>query len=215
MRGVTMSVEKISRDTDMDRLDKQFAFIKEIDKEKQVTRQTPLADGSRKENDAEHAWHMAIMTMLLGEYANEEIDRYRTMSMLLIHDLIEIYSGDTYCYDEAGKESQRERELQAADRLFGMLPEDQALYMRSLWDEFEEGDTPEARFARTMDRIQPTMLNRSSGGISWLEHDIAISQVLKRNAISADGSEVLWNYAKEKFLKPAVEDGQLKGDVPI
>lgn len=210
-----MSVEKISRDTDMDRLDKQFAFIKEIDKEKQVTRQTPLADGSRKENDAEHAWHMAIMTMLLGEYANEEIDRYRTMSMLLIHDLIEIYSGDTYCYDEAGKESQRERELQAADRLFGMLPEDQALYMRSLWDEFEEGDTPEARFARTMDRIQPTMLNRSSGGISWLEHDIAISQVLKRNAISADGSEVLWNYAKEKFLKPAVEDGQLKGDVPI
>lgn len=210
-----MSVEKISRDTDMDRLDKQFAFIKEIDKEKQITRQTPLADGSRKENDAEHAWHMAIMTMLLGEYANEEIDRYRTMSMLLIHDLIEIYSGDTYCYDEAGKESQRERELQAADRLFGMLPEDQALYMRSLWDEFEEGDTPEARFARTMDRIQPTMLNRSSGGISWLEHDIAISQVLKRNAISADGSEVLWNYAKEKFLKPAVEDGQLKGDVPI
>jgi len=210
-----MSVEKISRDTDMDRLDKQFAFIKEIDKEKQVTRQTPLADGSRKENDAEHAWHMAIMTMLLGEYANEEIDRYRTMSMLLIHDLIEIYSGDTYCYDEAGKESQRERELQAANRLFGMLPEDQALYMRSLWDEFEEGDTPEARFARTMDRIQPTMLNRSSGGISWLEHDIAISQVLKRNAISADGSEVLWNYAKEKFLKPAVEDGQLKGDVPI
>lgn len=198
---------------DTKRLDKQFAFIKEIDKEKQIIRQTPLTDGSRKENDAEHAWHMAIMTMLLGEYANDEIDKYRTMCMLLIHDLIEIYSGDTYCYDETAKESQRERELAAADKLFGILPDDQAVYMRGLWDEFEEGDTPEARFARTMDRIQPTLLNRSSGGISWLEHGIAVSQVLRRNNISGAGSEVLWNYAKENFLRPAVEDGQLKGDV--
>lgn len=205
----------MNENVDMERLNKQFAFIKEIDKEKQITRQTPLADGSRKENDAEHAWHMAIMTMLLGEYANETIDKYRTMSMLLIHDLVEIYSGDTYCYDERGRESQRQRELEAADKLFGILPEDQASYMRGLWDEFEEGDTPEARFARTMDRIQPTMLNRSSGGLSWLEHGIAISQVLNRNAISAEGSRVLWDYAKDNFLKPAVEDGQLKGDVEL
>lgn len=202
-----------NKDIDMDRLHKQFAFIKEIDKEKEIIRQTPLADGSRKENDAEHAWHMAIMTMLLSEYSNEKIDKYRTMEMLLIHDLVEVYSGDTYCYDEAGKETQRQRELEAADKLFGMLPEDQGRYMRELWDEFEAEETAEARFARSMDCIQPAMLNHSSGGLSWLEHGIAVSQVFGRNKNTAKGSEVLWNYSKENFIRKSVEEGHLIGDV--
>ena len=119
-----------------DRLDKQMAFCKEIDKEKQIGRQTYLADGTRKENDAEHAWHMAVMTLLLSEYANEEIDVLRTISMLLIHDLVEIDAGDTYAYDEEAKKDQQEREQKAADRIFAILPEDQAEKLRALWDEF-------------------------------------------------------------------------------
>lgn len=198
---------------DIERLNKQFEFIKEIDKEKEIVRQTPLADGSRKENDAEHAWHMAIMTMLLSEYSNENIDKSRTIEMLLIHDLVEVYSGDTYCYDEEGKKSQRQRELEAADKLFGMLPSDQAKYFRELWDEFEAEETAEAKFARSMDCIQPAMLNRCSGGLSWLEHGVVVSQVLDRNKNTSKGSEVLWEYSKENFIRPAVKDGQLREDV--
>lgn len=195
---------------DQTRLDKQFAFIREIDQEKKIGRQTYLADGERKENDAEHAWHMAIMVLLLQEYANEEIDTLRTISMLLIHDLVEIYAGDTYAYDEEGKESQREREQEAAERLFGILPEDQSQMMRALWEEFEAEESAEAKFARTMDHIQPLMLNDASGGKSWLEHGIHLSQVLKRNQKTADGSAVLWEYAREQFIQPNVEAGRLK-----
>ena len=127
-----------------ERLKKQFAFIEEIDKEKNVFRQTYLADGKRKENDAEHSWHLAVMAMLMCEHANEDIDVYRTMSMVLIHDLIEIDAGDTYAYDAQGNKTKREREIKAADRLFNILPKDQAEKMRGLWDEFEAGITPEA-----------------------------------------------------------------------
>lgn len=195
---------------DQTRLDKQFAFIREIDQEKKIGRQTYLADGERKENDAEHAWHMAVMVLLLQEYANEEIDVLRTISLLLIHDLVEIYAGDTYAYDEEGKGSQREREQEAAERLFSILPEDQSQMMRALWEEFEAEESAEAKFARTMDHIQPLMLNAASDGKSWLEHGIHLSQVLKRNQKTADGSEVLWEYARERFIQPNVEAGRLK-----
>lgn len=195
---------------DQERLDKQFAFCREIDQEKQIGRQTYLADGSRKENDAEHAWHMAVMTLLLSEYSNEEIDLLRTVSLLLIHDLVEIYAGDTYAYDEAGKQSQREREEQAADRLFDILPEDQGRYMRELWEEFEAEETNEAKFARTMDHIQPLMLNDASEGKSWQEHGVCLDQILRRNERTAEGSETLWQYARERFLQPNLECGIIK-----
>ena len=129
----------------MDRLEQQFQFIKEIDKEKMIGRQTYVSDAKRKENDAEHAWHMAIMTVLLSEYANEEIDVLKTITMLLIHDIVEIDAGDTYAYDEVGKQTQREREVKAAERIFGMLPEDQAKKFRDLWDEFEARETKDCK----------------------------------------------------------------------
>lgn len=194
-----------------ERLDKQIAFCREIDKEKQIGRQTYLADGTRKENDAEHAWHMAVMTLLLSEYANEEIDVLRTVSMLLIHDLVEIDAGDTYAYDEEAKKSQREREMQAADRLFGILPEDQGEQFRALWDEFEAGETKEARFARTMDNFQPVLLNAAADGKAWEEKGVRLCQVQKRNQNTAKGSEALWEYALENFILPNVEKGKLKG----
>ncbi len=195
---------------DWERLEKQFAFCREIDLEKQIGRQTYLADGSRKENDAEHAWHMAVMVLLLSEYSNEEIDVSRTISLILIHDLVEIYAGDTFAYDESAKRSQQEREKKAADRLFGILPEDQGEWMRELWEEFEAEETREAKFARTMDNLQPMMLNAASGGKSWQEHDVCLSQILHRNERTAEGSETLWQYARERFLEPNLEQGKIR-----
>lgn len=194
---------------DRERMEKQFAFIEEIDKEKLIGRQNYLADGSRKENDAEHAWHMALMIILLSEYANEKIDVLRTVTMALLHDVIEIDAGDTYAYDESAKLDQRERELVAADRIFNLLPEDQAKKMREIWDEFEAYETKEAKFARTMDHIQPLILNALSGGKSWKEHSVRESQILKRNERTAEGSEELWNYARDIYFKPNVENGKI------
>ena len=194
---------------DRERLDKQIAFCREIDKEKMIGRQTYLSDGSRKENDAEHAWHMAIMTVLLSEYANEKIDVLKTMTMLLIHDIVEIDAGDTYAYDENAKKTQREREVKAADRIFGLLPEDQGQKFRALWDEFEAWETPEAKFAHTLDNIQPTMLNDASDGKSWVEHGVHLEQILKRNTSSKLGSEKLWDYAYSNFIEPHVEKGHI------
>ena len=198
--------------SDKERLDKQFAFARELDKEKLIGRQTYLANGERKENDAEHAWHMAIMALILSEYANEEIDVLRTISMILIHDVVEIDAGDTYAYDENGKKSQREREVKAAERLFGMLPKDQAVKFRNLWEEFEAQETKEAKFARTMDNIQPVVLNDASDGKSWVEHGVHMSQILNRNKNTAKGSEVIWNYAKENFIDENVRKGNIIND---
>lgn len=192
------------------RLDKQFQFIREIDKEKKINRQTYLSDASRKENDAEHAWHAAVMTILLSEYANEKIDVLKTVTMILLHDVVEIDAGDTYAYDEAGKKTQRSREELAAKRIYGMLPEDQNQNLLELWEEFEEAKTPEARFARTMDHIQPLMLNDATNGKSWLEHAIELSQVLARNKHTAEGSEKLWEYAKENWIDRNVKNGRLR-----
>lgn len=195
---------------DEERLKKQIAFCEEIDKEKFIGRQTYLSDGQRKENDAEHAWHMAIMTLLLSEYSNEKIDVLKTVSMLLIHDLVEIDAGDTYAYDSQAKKTQRQRELVAAERIFGILPDDQKDKFRSLWNEFEAAETPEAKFARVMDNIQPAMLNALAGGKAWEEKDVALSQILERNKNTSDGSKILWEYSYNNFIKPNVEKGNIK-----
>ena len=194
------------------RIDRQFDFIREIDKEKFITRQTFLSDAKRRENDAEHAWHMSIMTLLLSEYANEEIDVLRVISMLLIHDLVEIDAGDTYAYDEEGKKTQRARELKAADRIYGILPEDQGKKLRALRDEFEEAKTPESKFAHVMDNIQPAMLNDYTNGKDWIAKGVRLSQVLERNAHTAEGSRKLWDYAYANFIEPNVKDGKIKDD---
>lgn len=195
-----------------ERLDKQFDFFREIDKEKFIGRQTYLTDGIRKENDAEHAWHMAIMTVLLSEYANAEIDVLKTITMLLIHDIVEIDAGDTYAYDEDAKKTQRQREVVAADRIFGILPNDQGQKLRALWEEFEQGQTAEAKFAHTMDNIQPVMLNDATDGKAWVEHGVHLSQILNRNKHTADGSEILWQYVYENFIKSNVDKGRVKED---
>lgn len=197
---------------DKERLEKQFAFCLEVDKEKKIERQTYISDASRQENDAEHAWHMALMTLILSEYANEEIDILKTISMILIHDVVEIDAGDTYAYDEEGKKTQKERELKAADRIFAMLPEDQQARFRALWDEFEAAETKEAKFARTMDNLQPMMLNNATDGKSWKKKGVRLSQVLKRNERTPKGSKELWDYAYENMLKPNVEKGRIVDD---
>lgn len=192
-----------------ERMQRQMEFILETDKSKNVTRQTYLSDGERKENDAEHSWHLALMCALLAEYANEKIDVAKTMTMVLIHDIIEIDAGDTYAYDAAGNATKRQREVKAADRIFHILPPDQEAYLRGLWEEFEEGSTPEARFAIALDKIQPVLLNDASGGKSWREHGVALPQILKRNEHTPEGSAALWEYAKGLILKN-VENGNIK-----
>ena len=192
-----------------ERLKQQLEFVLEIDKEKNIFRQTHLSGHGRNENDAEHAWHMAIMTAVLSEYANEQIDVLKTITMLLIHDLVEIDAGDTYAYDEEAKKTQKERELKGAGRIFGLLPKDQQEYFYGLWEEFEAGVTPEASFARTMDNFQPAMLNAVNNGKSWEERKIKLSQILERNKNTARGSEELWDYSYNTFLKPNVEKGRI------
>lgn len=193
----------------MDRLDKQMAFLLELDKLKYIKRQTYVADGSRTENDAEHSWHLALMCFLMREYANEEVDILRVMEMVLIHDAVEIDAGDTYAYDEAGYETKREREVKAANRIFNILPEDQAVYFRELWDEFEERKTPEAKFAVTLDRVQPILLNDITHGRAWREHQVKKEQIMKRNADTGMGSEALWAYAK-KLIEENIEKGNIQ-----
>lgn len=194
------------------RLNQQFDFCLEADKEKFIGRQTYLSDGIRKENDAEHAWHMAVMALVLGEYSNDKIDLLKTISMILIHDIVEIDAGDTYAYDEQRKKSQKSREIAAADRIFALLPEDQQKKFRLLWEEFEAAETPEARFARAMDNVQPIMLNNATKGKSWEERNVHLSQILKRNQITLEGSQTLWNYISENFINPNVESGKIIND---
>ena len=186
-----------------ERLKKQLDFILEADKVKNIMRQTYLADGKRKENDAEHSWHLALMAFVLADYANEPIDVLKTMKMVLLHDVIEIDAGDTYAYDTEGNKTKRERELKAADRIFGLLPETQKKEYRGLWDEFEAMETPESKFANMLDKVQPLFLNDASGGISWEEHGVKKSQVLKRDERVHEGSERIWEYAKSLIEKNA------------
>ncbi|MGI6307804.1 MAG: HD domain-containing protein [Dethiobacteria bacterium] len=193
------------------RFKKQLEFIIEIDKLKQVYRQTFLMDSSRKENDAEHSWHLAMMSILLAEHAlHQNLDITRVLKMVLIHDLVEIDAGDTYCYDqERLGGSSLEREQKAAKRLFGLLPSEQAREFHELWTEFEQRQTPEACFAAALDRFQPLLHNYMTKGKSWQEHGITNEQVIARNKYILEGSAVLWDYALGMIQK-AVEKGYLE-----
>lgn len=191
---------------DTGRFEKQLAFILEADKEKNILRQTHLTGHGRRENDAEHAWHMAMMIYLLKEYSNREIDIAKTMMMALIHDIVEIDAGDTYAYDTLGLETQKEREQRAAERIFGMLPEDQCSELRALFDEFEACESAEARFARTMDNFQPLLLNHSNGGADWRAHQVTKSKVVGRQQTSKLGSEAIWEYT-EDLIRENVKKG--------
>lgn len=185
----------------MTRLEQQVSFIVEIDKVKNIFRQNYLSDGKRKENDAEHSWHIALMAILLKEYAEEEVDVLKVMAMVLLHDLVEIDAGDTYAYDTVAAASKRERELKAADRIFGLLPEDQGAYFRALWDEFEAYETADAKYAHLLDNFQPLLLNDASGGVSWREHGVKKAQIYKRNERIEETSQTIWKKMQELIDK--------------
>ena len=191
---------------DRKRFKKQVAFILEADKEKNILRQTHLSGHGRRENDAEHAWHMAMMIYLLKEYANAEFDLAKTMMMALIHDIVEIDAGDTYAYDTAGLATQAEREEKAAERIFGLLPDDQRDEYYALWREFEDDITYESRFASILDRMQPLLLNYTKGGIAWKEHGVHKEQVLSRNRPYFDASHEL-----AEVIESVIEDAAAKG----
>jgi putative hydrolases of HD superfamily len=193
---------------DQNRLNRQLAFILEIDGLKDVVRQSYLLNGKRRENTAEHSWHLALMASVLTEYADAPVDTGRVIRMVLIHDVVEIDAGDTYCYDADRLLDKADRENRAADRIFGLLPRDQEIQMRSLWEEFETGNSPEARWARSLDRFMPLLHNFHTGGKSWREHGITRPQVRERMRPLQEGSEALWKLA-ESIIEKAVERGYL------
>ncbi len=193
----------------MERLEQQLKFIVEIDKVKNIFRQTYLADGERKENDAEHSWHIALMAYLLQEYSEEPVDVPKVMLMVLIHDLVEIDAGDTYAYDSEGAKTKREREVKAAERIFGILPEDQRAYLRELWDEFEEYETADAKYAHLLDNFQPLLLNDASNGKSWKEHVVQKEQIYKRNKRIPETSEQVWKKMQD-IIQKHIDLGHVK-----
>lgn len=192
----------------MERLRQQMAFIEEIDKLKRVLRQTLILDRSRRENSAEHSWHLAVMALLLAEHADEPVDLLRVLKMLLIHDLVEIDAGDTFAYDTQGHADKEERERQAAARIFGLLPEDQARAFWELWEEYEAAETPEARFALAVDRLQPMIHNYRTEGAAWRRHNVSGARVLARAESITRGSKTLGAFAQE-IIADAVAKGYL------
>ena len=205
-----VKTEKRGKDFVMDeRLKKQMYFALEIDKEKNIFRQTHLSGHGRNENDAEHAWHMAIMAYLLREYSNEPVDITRVMLMCLIHDVVEIDAGDTYAYDAEGLKTQKAREEAAKERIYSLLPENQKKELSAIFDEFEESKTPEAKFAHAMDNLQPLMLNNSNGGGDWREHGVSAEQVYGRQKRTKEGSEILYEIT-DQIIKKHKEKGNLK-----
>lgn len=191
-----------------ERFNKQMEFLLETDKVKEIFRQTYLADKSRYENDAEHSWHACIMAVVLSEYF-PDADLLKVIKMMLFHDVVEIYAGDTYCYDQEGYADKDEREMNSAQRIYGLLPDDQKEALIKIWREFEEGETPEAKFCNILDRVQPTMLNDAADGISWKEHGIKKEQVLKRNKVTFEGPRVIKEYM-ENIIENAWKAGILK-----
>ena len=194
---------------DNERLKKQIDFILEIDKEKNILRQTHITDYVRCENDAEHAWHMAVMVWLLKEYANRDFDVAKAMMMALIHDVVEIDAGDAYAYDEKALEHQKEREDAAAKRIFALLPQEQGEELKALFYEFEENKTPEAQFVHAMDNFQPLLLNDSNNGGDWRSHGVCYNQVYNRQKGSKKGSEFIWQES-QKIVEQNVKKGNIK-----
>jgi len=192
------------------RFKSQIEFILEVDKLKKILRRTTLLDRSRQENSAEHSWHIALIVLVLAEYAEEDnLDILQVIKLLLAHDLVEIDAGDTYCYDEIGGQDQKAREIKAADRIFSILPSDQAVSFRSLWDEYEARATPESQFANALDRLQPFLHNYFTRGHTWQKHGIRKKQVLARMQPVDDGSRLLWDYVSS-LIDDAVKKGYLE-----
>lgn len=191
------------------RLKKQLDFILEIDKEKNILRQTHISGGGRRENDAEHAWHMAVMAYLLQEYANEPVDIARAMVMCLIHDIVEIDAGDTYAYDPEGKKTKKAREEAAKERIYSLLPEDQKTQLQEMFEEYEENKTAEARFVRAMDNLQPLLLNDSNGGGDWREHGVSAEQVYERHRSTEAGSARLFEVS-DQLIRKNIEAGNIR-----
>lgn len=191
------------------RLERQLGFLLEIDALKQVERRTSIRSGSRRENTAEHSWHLALFALVLAEWSNEPVDLGHVLVLCLVHDLVEIDAGDTFAYDESANATKAERERQAAERIFGLLPADQALFLRRLWDEYEAADTPESRFANAVDRLQPVLLNHAAGaGGPWREHGVTVDRVVERNSLIGLGATMLWEVARER-IDDAVRQGHL------
>lgn len=196
-----------------DALDRRLRFVLEVDRLKGVLRRTRLLDGSRHENSAEHSWHLALMAMLLAGEAEPEVDLLRVLQMVLLHDVVEIDAGDTFCYDAAANQDRTGREERAADRLFGLLPEPERTELRGVWEEFEAGETADARFAVALDRMQPLLLNFHSGGGSWREHGVTRAQVLARMAPIERGAPRLWAFVL-RTIDEACALGQIAPDGP-
>lgn len=190
---------------------KQVAFIKEIDKLKYIQRRTRLFESDRHENDAEHSWHLAMMAVVLAGHSDKPVDILKVVQMVLIHDLVEIDAGDTFIYDTSKNHTNTEEELIAAKRIFGLLPEKQAQEFLAIWEEFEEGSTHEAKFARAMDRFEPLLQNTSNNGGTWAEYDVEYNTVYNKKKAIKDGSASIWNYA-ERLLNESVEKGILRKD---
>jgi putative hydrolases of HD superfamily len=193
----------------LERLLKQIEFIKEIDKVKYIQRKTRLFNSDRNENDAEHSWHLALMTIVLAEHSNEPIDIFKVVKMVLIHDIVEIDAGDTFIYDTKKSHSNTNEERLAANRIFGLLPKEQANELIAIWEEFEAGETNEAKFAKTMDRLEPLLQNTSNNGGTWNEFGVDYNKVYEKKKIIKDGSNTIWNYAEE-LINDSVEKGILK-----
>lgn len=187
----------------------QVAFIKEIDKLKYIQRKTKLFNSDRHENDAEHSWHLAMMTIVLTEHSDKPIDVLKVVKMVLIHDIVEIDAGDTFIYDTVKNHTNTDEELLAAQRIFGLLPEEQAKEFIAIWQEFEDGQTNEAKFAKTMDRLEPLLQNTSNNGGTWREFDVPYQKVYDKKVAIKDGSATIWNYA-ENLINESVEKGILK-----
>ena len=195
-----MNIEKINQ---------QISFIKEIDKIKYIQRKTRLFNSDRHENDAEHSWHLAMMALVLVEHANVEVDMLKVLKMVLIHDIVEIDAGDTFLFDTTKSHKNTENELAAAKRIFGMLPKEQAEEFIAIWEEFEEGETNEAKFAKSMDHLEPMLQNSSNNGGTWKEFDVGYDTVREKKKVIGEGSKDIWKYA-EDLLKDSVERGILK-----
>lgn len=187
----------------------QIAFIKEIDKLKYIQRKTKLFNSDRCENDAEHSWHLALMAIVLAEHTNEPIDILKVVKMVLIHDIVEIDAGDVFMYDTAKNHSNTDEERIAANRIFGLLPEKQAQEFISIWEEFEAGETSEAKFAKSMDRLEPLLQNTSNNGGTWKEFGVKYDKVYEKKSVIKEGSKTIWNYA-EGLINDSVEKGILK-----